>query len=195
MKYRTSRQGEIIICLVLTVIIPFAGCSSSSETASGPELSEEPVVKTVEIFLLDKHVSAKIPRRWELIQKTPLKELYLIPFPEADNTPHSANAAIVTDKCDALLTVKEFGDLTLSRMIDPSKPNIIVSDNQDGKYWRSVLWRGQDQVPYIIWDRFGVKNEICVHLRIGWPLLDNSSESAKIIMEEINAVTESLTIR
>lgn len=187
------RNSTFLVGMILIGFFKFLGCSST-ETTLNPKLSEKPVVPSVKIVLLDERVSANIPRRWTLMQETSLKQLYSIPFPEAENTQHSANASIATDRINISLNVQDYGNSILADSIIPSEGSVIVSDNQDGKYWRSVLWRAQDQVPYVVWDRFGVKDGVVVHFRVGYPLLENSIESQKILTEEINAVTESLTI-
>lgn len=193
MKYLARLQTKTMKSyLYLTTLLIFASCSPSKPNL---ESLEKPKNQPVKVVLLDERVSVDIPKRWKRIKETPNKQQYLIPFKETDNTPHSANASIVTEYCDDSLDVRNYSDSILARMINPAKGNIIINDNLDGTYWRSVLWRGQNQVPYVIWDRFGVNKGISVHFRVAYPLLENSTQSRQSLTDEINATTESLKIR
>ncbi len=178
---------------ILTVSLALAGCE-----APGTQTPTATATSSKKILLLKNRVTFQVPTRWVLTQES--KEeghrvAYFIPFQAATATNYTANASVVAQPCSTSLTVQEYGDSVLAQIINPNDGNVIISDSPDGEFWRSVLWRGQGQIPYVIWDRFGVENGISVHLRVAYPLLKNSSEAQQLLTDEINTVTDTLAIQ
>ena len=182
-------------CFIVLMLYPIlSGCSTTQPQAQ----TETSAVPSITVLLLKDHVTCRIPTRWVLTQESKEdghRQAYFIPFQAATDTNDTANASLVAQSCSTSLTVREYSDSILAQMINPKAGNVIISDQPDGPFWRSVFWRGQGQIPYVIWDRFGVENGVSVHLRVAYPLLKNSSQAQQLLTNEINAVTESLKIQ
>ena len=123
---------------------------------------------------LEKRVTFTIPDQWQIQKVEDSKTLgrtqILIPYALTDNTPHSANAAIVANIVPDNVTVKEVGD-RIGKQPIPSL--VIVNDIPDGENWRTIVWTARTEgVPYLILSRFGVVHNVAVEFTVGFPLFE-----------------------
>jgi hypothetical protein len=127
---------------------------------------------------LERRVTFTIPSQWQTQSQEDSKTIariqILIPYPLTDNTPHSANAAIIANIVPDGVTVKEIGD----RIAKQQYPGMaIVNDIPDGKNWRTIVWRARTEgSPYLMLDCFGVVNGVAVEFVVGFPLFENGDE-------------------
>lgn len=165
---------------------------------SNPELAGK---LQVQLFppssLLEKRVTFSLPEAWKVQNREDTKALarvqLLIPYPATDNTPESANAAIIANPVRAGLTIKELGDEAYHK---PFAGLTIVNDIPDGPNWRTIVWtaKGGD-VQNVAFDRFGVVNNVGVEFLVAFPLVKNGDPKwVEKLVNDFNAVCESLKI-
>src|SRR5262245_65267910 len=82
--------------------------------------------------LIQKRVTFTLPAHWEVQNQedsaTAGKISILIPYPETEKTPHSANVAIVANIAPTGATIKEVGDKVFGY------PGLtVVADTPDGR--------------------------------------------------------------
>jgi hypothetical protein len=146
---------------------------------------------------LEKRVTFTIPSHWQIQSQEDSKTLgrtqILIPYALTDNTPHSANAAIIANSVPDGVTVKDIGD----RIAKQQYPGMaIVNDNPDGKNWRTIVWTARTEgLPYLMLDRFGLVNQVAVEFVVGFPLFENGDVKwVEKVVSDFNATCESLKI-
>jgi len=146
---------------------------------------------------LEKRVTFSIPTEWQVQSQEDSKSLgrtqILIPYVLTDNTPHSANAAIIANVVPANVTVTDIGD----RILKQQYPGMaIINDIPDGKTWRTIVWTARTEgLPYLMLDRFGVVNNIAVEFVVGFPLFENGDVKwVERVVSEFNSTCESLKI-
>ena len=146
---------------------------------------------------LNKRVTFTIPTHWQIQSQEDSKTLgrtqILIPYALTDNTPHSANAAIIANIVPDGVTVKDIGD----RLAKQQYPGMaIVNDIPDGNNWRTIVWTARTEgLPYIMLDRFGLVNNVAVEFVIGFPLFENGDTKwVEKVVADFNATCESLKI-
>jgi hypothetical protein len=146
---------------------------------------------------LEKRVTFTIPSHWRIQSQEDSKTLgrtqILIPYALTDNTPHSANAAIIANIVPDGVTVKDIGD----RIAKQQYPGMtIVNDIPDGKNWRIIVWTARTEgLPYLMLDRFGLVNNVAVEFVIGFPLFENGDVKwVEKVVSDFNATCESLKI-
>ncbi len=104
-----------------------------------------------------------MPYHWELQHTDDGKDLgrvqLLIPYPATDNTPESANAAVIAKMLPDNVTVKEVSDQVYKK---PFEGLTVVNDIPDGANWRTIVWTAKAGVQYVSLNRFGVTNKISV---------------------------------
>src|SRR5678816_2160633 len=155
------------------------------------------IAQTAPTSFIEKRVTFSIPSYW-VIQlqentKTVGRTQIIIPYPATDNTPHSANAAIIANTLPGNVTVKDVGD----RVYRNQYPGMaIVNDIPDGKNWRTIVWTAQTEgAPYIMLDRFGVVNGVAVEFLVGFPLLENGDPKwVERVVGEFNTLCKGLKI-
>jgi len=129
--------------------------------------------------VLNGAVSYPLPSSWKVLDKKRADSfnaiLLLIPCRDADNTPHRANATIVTEKNKENLTLEQYSNWKLERM--NNEKTKLVGDKVDKSTWRWVLWRSEEKnTPYLVFDRFGVTTDTRVYMRIAFPLLKDGDQ-------------------
>ena len=146
---------------------------------------------------IEKRVTFSIPTEWQIQSQEDSKTLgrtqILIPYALTDNTPHSANAAIIANIVPANVTVKDVGD----RILKQQYPGMaIVNDIPDGKNWRTIVWTARTEgLPYLMLDRFGVVNRVAVEFVVGFPLFEKGDTKwVERAVSDFNATCESLKI-
>jgi hypothetical protein len=141
-------------------------------------------------------VTFTLPTDWEIQKQedsaTVGRIQILIPYPETENTPHSANVAIVANIVPAEITIKEVGD----RVYGKKYPGMtVVNDIPDGKEWRTIVWTARDAVPYLGLNRFGCANGVAVEVLMAFPLLENGDlKWIEKAISDFNSLCESLKI-
>src|SRR5207249_9730 len=125
--------------------------------------------------LLDKNVTFKLPAHWiaqRQFTKGSAKVLQLlIPDPDTDEMPDSSNAIITAEPLQAGVTVERFGDSRLRSYNSSLSSFTVLTDVPAGQSWRTVLSRVQQgNIPYVVFDRFGVDAGYMVALRIAFPI-------------------------
>jgi hypothetical protein len=146
---------------------------------------------------LEKRVTFTIPDHWQIQRLEDSKTLgrtqIMIPYALTDNTPHSANAAIVAHIVPDNMTVKDVGDRIAKQ---PIPTLAIVNDIPDGENWRTIVWTARTEgLPYLILSRFGVVHNVAVEFTVGFPLFENGD--AKWIeraVADFNTTCETLKI-
>jgi hypothetical protein len=145
--------------------------------------------------LIQKRVAFTLAERWEIQNQensaTSGKIQILIPYPETEKTPHSANVAIVANIAPTGVTIKEVGDKVYSY------PGLtVVADIPDGKEWRTIVWSVYSGgAPYVMLNRFGCANGIAVDVLMSFPLLENGdSKWIEKTISDFNSLCESLKI-
>lgn len=146
---------------------------------------------------IDKRVTFSIPGHWEIQSQEDKKTLgriqILIPYPATDDTPHSANAAIIANTVPDTVTLKDMGDRIATR----GYPGLaIVNDIADGGNWRTIVWTARTEgVPYLMLDRFGLANGVAVEFMVGFPLLEKGDPKwVERVVDDFNATCQSLKI-
>jgi hypothetical protein len=146
--------------------------------------------------LIQNRVTFTLPAHWEIQKQedsaTVGRIQILIPYPETENTPHSANVAIVANIVPAEVTVKEVGD----RVYGKKYPGMaVVNDIPDGKEWRTIVWTARDGAPYLSLNRFGCANSVAVEVLMAFPLLENGDlKWIEKAISDFNSLCESLKI-
>jgi hypothetical protein len=146
--------------------------------------------------LLQKRVTFTLADHWEIQKQedspTVGKIQILIPYSETDNTPYSANVAIVADLVPAGVTVKDVGD----KVYGKKYPGMAVAnDIPDGEEWRTIVWTARDGAPYLILNRFGCANGIAVEVMMAFPLLENGDQKwIEKAVSDFNSLCETLKI-
>ena len=145
--------------------------------------------------LIQKRVTFTLPAHWEVQNQedsaTAGKISILIPYPETEKTPHSANVAIVANIAPTEVTIKEVGDKVYGY------PGLtVVADTPDGKEWRTIVWSVYSGgAPYVMLNRFGCANGIAVDVLMSFPLLENGdSKWIEKTISDFNSLCESLKI-
>jgi tetratricopeptide (TPR) repeat protein len=153
-------------------------------------------VFSVPTSLMTQRVTLSLPQAWQ-VQKKEDQEArariqMLIPYPAADNTPHSANAALIADLVPDRITIKELGDKVYEKSLEDLS---VMNDIADGPNWRTIVWRATNGVPYLSLDRFGVANGVAVELLVSFPLLENGDTNwVERVIDDFNEACESLKI-
>ena len=146
---------------------------------------------------LEKRVTFVIPSAWQIQSQEDSKTLgrtqILIPYALTDNTPHSANAAIVANIVPDKITIKDVGDQVYSHHYPGMA---VVNDIPDGKNWRTIVWTARTEgLPYVALDRFGVVNHIAVEFIVEFPLFEKGDPKwVEQVVSDFNATCESLKI-
>lgn len=155
------------------------------------------IAQTAPTSFIEKRVTFSIPSSWVIQTQEDTKTLgrvqILIPYPATDNTPHSANAAIIANVVPDNVTVKDVGD----RIYKNQYPGMaVVNDIPDGKNWRTLVWTARNgDVPYLMLDRFGVVNKVAVEFVVGFPLLEKGDQKwIEKTVDDFNATCKSLKI-
>ena len=138
-----------------------------------------------------------LPSYWKIQRQEDSKTLartqILIPYALTDNTPHSANAALIANMVPKNVTVKDVGD----RIGKQQFPGLaIVNDIPDGKQWRTIVWTGKAEgLSYLMFSRFGVVNNVAVEFTLGFPLFENPDVKwVEKVVADFNATCETLKI-
>ncbi|HEX6187716.1 MAG TPA: hypothetical protein VFZ40_06530 [Pyrinomonadaceae bacterium] len=146
---------------------------------------------------LEKRVTFAIPSNWQIQSQEDSKTMgrtqILIPYALTDNTPHSANAAIIANNVPDNVTVKDIGD----RIAKQQYPGMaIINDIPDGKNWRTIVWTARTEgVPYLMLNRFGLVNHVAVEFVVGFPLFENGDTKwVERVVADFNATCETLKI-
>jgi hypothetical protein len=146
--------------------------------------------------LIQKRVTFTLATHWEIQNledsATVGKIQILIPYPETENTPHSANIAIVANTVPAEVTIKEVGD----KVYGKNYPGMaVVNDIPDGKEWRTIVWTARDGAPYVMLNRFGCANGVAVEVLMAFPLLENGDQKwIEKAISDFNSLCETLKI-
>jgi len=146
---------------------------------------------------LKKRVTFTIPSHWQIQSQEDSKKLgrtqIFIPYALTENTPHSANAAIIANIVPDNVTIKDIGD-RISRQQYPGMA--IVNDIPDGKNWRTIVWTARTEgLPYLMLDRFGLVNRVAVEFVVGFPLFENGDPKwVEKVVSDFNVTCESLKI-
>jgi len=145
--------------------------------------------------LIQKRVTFTLAAHWKIQHQedsaTAGKISILIPYPETEKTPHSANVAIVANIASTGVTIKEIGDKVYSY---PGQT--VVDDIPDGKEWRTIVWSVYSSgAPYVMLNRFGCANGIAVDVLMSLPLLENSDPKwIEKAISDFNSLCETLKI-
>lgn len=144
--------------------------------------------------VMSGRVTFKLPKDWEV--QRPVKQGIAdgyqlgIPGKEFDGTKHSANAAIIAEEQEILVTAADFSEWKLKRFTG-ERLDII----DEGPNWRTVLSKDMvDGTPYIIVDRFGVKGKLVAYLRLAFPIVKNNIVWEKKLVTDYNALVKSWQI-
>jgi hypothetical protein len=146
---------------------------------------------------IERRVTFSLPTQWVIQKQEETKTLgraqILIPYPLTDNTPHSANAAIVANTVPSSVTVKDIGDRVYNKQYEGMA---VVNDIADGKNWRTIVWTARTEgTPYLMLDRFGLVKGVAVEFLVGFPLLENGDQKwIEKVVEDFNATCKSLKI-
>ena len=146
--------------------------------------------------LIQKRVTFTLATHWEIQKQedsaTAGKIQIFIPHPETENTPHSANVAILADVVPTGITIKEVGD----KVYGKNYPGMAVAnDIPDGKEWRTIVWTARNGAPYLMLDRFGCANGIAVEVLMAFPLLENGDPKwIEKAVSDFNSLCETLKI-
>jgi len=153
--------------------------------------------QNVPTSFLEKRVTFTIPSHWKIQSqedsKTSGRTQIFIPYELTDNTPHSANAAIIANIVPGNVTVKDIGD----RIAKQPFPSLaIVNDIPDGPNWRTIVWTAKTEgLPYLMLNRFGLVNNIAVEFIVGFPLFEKPDVKwLEKVVADFNATCESLKI-
>ncbi|HKQ60487.1 MAG TPA: hypothetical protein VJS92_04330 [Candidatus Polarisedimenticolaceae bacterium] len=135
-------------------------------------------------------VSFSVPARWELMNKvdTPGLALFLffIPYPAADGTRHSANAVVIAKPVPAGMTIRD---------VDAAEEGLVIaSDTPEGDSWRTVLGRAQDEVPYLVMKRMGIREGTYFQLSVAYPLMASSGSDSSLVADEFNAAVKAIRL-
>jgi hypothetical protein len=146
--------------------------------------------------LIQKRVTFTLPIHWKIQNledsATVGKIQILIPYPETDKTPHSANVAIVANIVPSEVTIKDIGDKVYGRKYTGMA---VVNDIPDGKEWRTIVWTARDGAPYLALNRFGCANGVAVELLMAFPLLENGDlKWIEKAISDFNSLCETLKI-
>lgn len=164
---------------------------------SNPELAGKLRAQLFPTVLLNKRVTLSLPEAWKVQNQEDREALarvqLLVPYPATDNTPESANAAIIAKPVRAGFTIKEAGDEIYRRPFSDLK---IVNDIPDGSNWRTIVWTARNgDVQYLAFDRFGVLNNLSVEFLVAFPLMKNGDPKwVEQLVKDFNAICESLKI-
>ena len=176
-------RWEIIVKPILMTILLFAGALSGL----GQEQPRD---------LISKRVTFSLPTHWKIQtqEDSPAvgKIQMIIPYPETDPTPHSANVAIVANTIPEGVTIKEIGDQVYKK----SYPGmVVVNDIPDGREWRTLVWTARNGVPYVMLNRFGCSNGIALEVLLAFPLLENGDQKwIEKAINDFNSFCETLKI-
>ena len=146
--------------------------------------------------LVGKRVTFSLPSSWivqkQEAEKTSGRIQILIPYPATDNTPHSANAAVIANAVPKDVTVKDAGDAVYKNQFPGFA---VVNDIADGKNWRTLVWTAKNEVPYIMLDRYGVVNGVAVEFLVSFPLLEKGDPKwIEKTVADFNSFCEGLKI-
>ncbi|PTX97235.1 hypothetical protein DB346_19685 [Verrucomicrobia bacterium LW23] len=143
---------------------------------------------------MNGRVTFKLPKDW-LVQR-PLKQgiaegLQLgIPCRELESTKHSANAAVVAEEQELLVSAADFSEWKLKRFTGERLGAV-----DEGPNWRTVLSKDiVDGTTYIIVDRFGVKGKLVAYLRVAFPLVKSNATWERKVVTDYNAFVKTLEI-
>jgi hypothetical protein len=146
--------------------------------------------------LIQKRVTFTLATHWEIQNQedsaTVGKIQILVPYPETEKTPHSANVAIVANTVPTGVTIKEIGD----KVYGKKYPGMaVVNDIPDGKEWRTIVWTAHSGAPYLALNRFGCANGIAVEVLMAFPLLENGDQKwIEKAISDFNSLCETLKI-
>lgn len=159
-------------------------------TASAVSLQQRPS------SLIQKRATFTLPTHWVIQNKEDSPTLgkiqIIIPYPDTDQTPHSANVAIVANTVPTGISIKEVGD----RVYGKKHPGMaVVNDIPDGKEWRTIVWTAHNGVPYVMLNRFGCANGIAIEVLMAFPLLDKGDQKwIEKAVSDFNSLCETLKI-
>ena len=151
---------------------------------------------TAPTALQGKRVTFVIPDTWVVQNQEDTaaggRIQLLIPYPATDNTPHSANVAIIANVVQSGVSVKDLSD----KVYGNQYPGLaVVNDIPDGKNWRTLVWTAKNGVSYVMLDRYGVVNNMAVEFLIGFPLLEKGDQKwIEKTVKDFNEVCSSLKI-
>ena len=187
---------KLTLLSFLVLLIAFvSGCIGIKEQ---PQTVEP--LKSIQIKLLNERVCFDIPANWQMLKKgigIIEKEIYFVPFDDNSDPNFMGNAVAKCHYCRPELTVKVYSDTLLNNLLDESKGNELIYDENFGDTWRNVKWIGKDgEKKFIIWDKFGVEQEIALHFRVTCPVveekkaaMDRTEHEAMFVLKSIN-ITE-----
>jgi len=136
--------------------------------------------------LLAGRVTFKLPKDWQV--QRPVKQgiaegLQLgIPGKELDSGKHTANAAVIAEEQELLVSATDFSEWKLKRFTGERLGAI-----EEGANWRTVLSKDVvDGTTYIIVDRFGVKGKLVAYLRIAFPIVKSNATWERKLVSDYN---------
>ena len=176
------------------------GSSYQGWSASGEEKAEPKKASKTKTLKLPQGVAAKIPKTWKTIQEAEIPDgkvvAFELPYAKADDTPHSANGALVVRRLPEGVAVGAFADTLLARTKD--EPGfLVVNREKDGEEWLSVIWIAamDDGTKYPALHRFGVHKGIGVEFMVNFPLLKEGDPVwIKETIQQFNDACDSLSI-
>jgi hypothetical protein len=149
---------------------------------------------------LPHQVTAQIPATWKVQKETEIPDgkaiQMILPYLEADPTPHSANAAIVVRKLPKGVDLASFVQTLLSR--NQTAPGFtVVTTKKEGEEWQTVFWVAatDDGTKYPSMHRFGLHNGVGVELMVNFPMLKNGNPAwIRQTAEQFNHVCDAMKI-
>lgn len=166
----------------------------------GDDKTEPKKTSKTRTLKLPQGVTAKVPKTWKTIQEAEIPDgkvvAFELPYAKADDTPHSANGALVVRKLPEGVAVGAFADTLLVRKKD--EPGfVVVNREKDGEEWLTVLWIAaqDDGTKYPALHRFGVHKGVGVEFLVNFPLLKEGDPVwIKESIQQFNDACDSLSI-
>lgn len=144
--------------------------------------------------LMTGRVTFKLPKEW--VVQRPVKQGIAdgyqlgVPGKEFEGTKHTANAAIIAEEQELLVSASDFSEWKLKRFTGERLGAV-----DEGPNWRTVLSKDLvDGTTYIIVDRFGVKGKLVAYLRLAFPIVKNNATWERKLVSDYNTMMKSWEI-
>ncbi len=176
-----------MIVLVLFCMFAFGGC--------GKPVAEPAAIAIKSVTLLER-LTVEIPADWKLVRNTigtVQVSIYQIPY---SGTGESPTVFLKCQSCDPQLEVDMYRRYQLrDKDFSEGSGNVIISEDFEGDNWQRVKWVG-DSIggEYIIWDIFGVENELAMHFRATSPAKADIEELTDRLDREMELVFNSIKV-
>lgn len=177
---------------VRPTLIMLAALLLAAPAHARQEGKEEPLSS-----LMEGRVSFTLPAAWVLQRhvntKTNGRAQLLIPYPATDQTPHSANVALLANTVPEGITVRHLSDGVYQNNYEGLR---VLSDEFDGDEWRTMVWTARTGgVAYVMLQRFGLMGRTSVEVMAAFPLLeDGDPKWIEKTVADFNALSASLKI-